>query len=449
MKTRSPPKQGYIMEAVDQIIEAKWLLTCEPENTAYENHALVIEKGVIKDILPNKVATTRYSARDIQQFPNHVIMPGFINSHTHVAMNLFRGLADDVALMDWLNKHIWPAEHAWLSQEFVYDASLLAMAEMIRGGTTCFNDMYFFLDATAEAALIAGLRANIGITVIGFPTAWAKTSDEYIAKGLDFYTKYKNHSLIHTTFAPHAIYTETEESLIKIKHFAEMHDLKINMHIHETADEINQSLAQTKLRPLQRLHNIGLVSPRLIAIHMTQITEEDLDILAATKPNIVHCPESNMKLASGICPLTTFKNMGLNVALGTDGVASNNDLNMLGEMRSASLLSKLTTQDPTALPALEALTMATLNGAKALGIEQITGSLKIGKAADFIALKLDEIETLPVFHPASQIVYAASRNQITDVWVAGSQLMMNRELVTLDEESIKANAIRWREKISK
>jgi 5-methylthioadenosine/S-adenosylhomocysteine deaminase len=430
-----------------QLIHAKWIITCEPNNKVLENHALVISDGIIKDILPSQQATERYPTTLIEHYNTHAVMPGFVNCHTHVAMNLFRGLADDLALMDWLNNHIWPAEKNWVSAEFVYDASLLAMAEMIRSGTTCFNDMYFFLQSTAQAADVAGIRANIGITVIGFPTAWASTSDEYINKGIVFYEEYKNHSRIQTTFAPHAIYTETEETLIKIRDLAESYNFKINMHIHETADEINQSITQFKFRPLRRLHNIGFVSPRLIAVHMTQLNDEDLEILAATKPSIVHCPESNMKLASGICPVDKLQRMGLNVALGTDGAASNNDLNMLGEMRSAGFLSKLSANNPAVLPTHNVLQMATLNGAKALGLDHITGSLAVGKAADFIAINLDEIETLPTYHPESHIIYAASRNQVTDVWVAGKQLMKNRTLLTLDEEAIKAKAKHWQNKI--
>ncbi len=437
------------MEAVDNMIDARWLITSEHKNTVLENHALVIKNGIIKDILPTQQAITLYQTKNIEEYANHVILPGFINTHTHIAMNLFRGYADDLALMKWLNDFIWPAERRWVSHEFVYDASRLAIAEMIRSGTTCFNDMYFFLQATAEAVDQAGVRASIGITAIDFPTAWAKTIDEYLEKGLEFYAQYKNHARIRTTLAPQSIYTVAEPNLEKIKKIAEDNHLRINIHLHETQDEINQSLAQTKQRPIRRLQNIGLLTPDLIAVHMVHVNEEDLEILKATRPQIVHCPESNMKLASGACPVVTYQNLGLNVALGTDGAASNNDLDMITEMRSANFLAKLTTHNPAALPAIDTITMATLNGAKALGIDQMTGSLTKGKAADFIAIKLDEIETLPLYHPASQIVYAASRNQVSDVWVAGKQLMKNRELLTLNEEEIKAKAIEWEKKLLK
>jgi 5-methylthioadenosine/S-adenosylhomocysteine deaminase len=435
------------METVNQIIHAKWLITCETANKVLNDHALIIHDGVIKNILPSDSVAQQYQSSDIKHFNYHAIMPGFINSHTHLAMNLFRGLADDLALMDWLNNYIWPAEKKWVNNDFVYDASLLAMAEMIRGGTTCFNDMYFFLHDTAKAAEIAGLRAHIGIHVINVPTRWGNTPAEYLKKGLAFYEEYKNHDRIKITMAPHAIYTVPDNVLVELLGVAEKLDLQMNMHIQETLAEVEQSIATTQQRPLRRLQQLGLVSPRLIAIHMTEINEEDLEILAVAKPNIVHCPESNMKLASGIAPLDKFKIAGVNVALGTDGAASNNDLDMLGEMRTAAFLAKANTHNPTSLKASEALQMATINGAKALNIDKVTGSLTIGKSADFIAINLDEMETLPVYHPDSQIVYAASRHQVTDVWVKGKQLMKNRELLTLDEEKLKATAKNWQKKI--
>lgn len=435
------------MESIDQIIQAKWLIPCEENNTVLEDHALIIHQGKIKDILPGKLVKTHYTAHTTENYSTHAIIPGLINAHTHLAMNLFRGLADDLALMNWLNHHIWPAEKKWVGHEFVRDASLFAMAEMIRGGTTCFNDMYFFPQATAEAADIAGVRGSIGITVIDFPTAWAANTEDYFAKGLEFYEAYKNHDRIKATVAPHAIYTVADKNLLKVKEFAENYDLKINMHVHETADEVNQSLAQTKQRPIYRLQKLGLISPRLIAVHMTQINEEDLEILQTEQPNIVHCPQSNMKLASGACPVGKLQAIGLNIAIGTDGAASNNDLNMLEEMRSAAFIAKHITMNPESLSAPEVLTKATLHGAKALGIDHITGSLSIGKSADFAVINLDAIETLPVYHPVSQIVYSASHNQVTDVWVAGKQLLKNRELATLNEKELIEKAKYWGEKI--
>lgn len=435
------------MEKIDHLIHAKWIITCEDDNRVLENHALAIKDEKILAILPSKEAQEKYQTDSQQHYLSHAVMPGFINSHTHIAMNIFRGLADDMALMDWLLNYIWPAEGKWVSHDLVYDASLLAMAEMIRGGTTCFNDMYFFPEATAKAAELAGMRAFIGMTIINVPTAWAKTYDEYFAKSLDFYHHYKNHAHIIPTLAPQGVYTVTEKELTKVKALADEYHLRVNIHAQEALSDIEGSIKLNGKRPLRCLFDAGLVSPRLIAIHMTQLDEKDFEILQAGKPNIVHCPESNMKLASGVCPVEKLTKLGINVALGTDGAASNNDLDMVGEMRTAAFLAKLSTHDPEALPAAKALKLATLNGAKALGFDHVIGSLTQGKAADFIALDLDQIETQPVYHPISQIVYAASRNQVTDVWVAGKQLMKNRQLLTLDEKELLKKAHSWRNKI--
>jgi 5-methylthioadenosine/S-adenosylhomocysteine deaminase len=435
------------MEKVAQLIHAKWIITCEENNRVLENHALVIKDKKILAILPSKKASEIYSADHTAHYTKHAVMPGLINSHTHLAMNLFRGLADDLELMDWLNNYIWPAEGKWVSHDLVYDGSALAMAEMIRGGTTCFNDMYFFLGATAEAAERAGLRAHIGITIIDVPTAWAKTPEEYFAKGMAFYEQYKNHELIRPTMAPHSTYTVSLENLSKANELAQKLHMKTNIHLQEAPSEIEQSIAAHNKRPLQRLHDIGMLTPNLIAIHMTQIDEHDLKLLQLTKPSLVHCPESNMKLVSGACPVAKLVQHGINVALGTDGAASNNDLDMFGEMRTAAFLGKITANDPKAVSAETVLKMATLNGAKALGIDHLTGSLTVGKSADFIAIDLEQIETQPLYHPISQIVYAASRHQVTDVWVAGQQLLKNRELTTLNTEELLAKAEAWAKKI--
>lgn len=435
------------MEKIDQLIHAKWLLTGENDNRILENHALAIKNGKIHAILPSQNAGEKYQAKTEHRYSSHALMPGLINSHTHAAMNLFRGLADDLELMDWLNHHIWPAESQWVSEEFIYDALQLAMAEMIRCGTICFNDMYYFPEITAEAVELAGMRAHIGMTIISLPTTFAKTSAEYFAKGLQFYQKYKNHDRIIPTFAPHSTYTVSTEDLIKVKELADDYHLKINIHLQESPAEVKQSLDKYHKRPLQRLNEIDMVSPSLIAIHMTQIDDNDFEILQEKKPHLVHCPESSMKLASGQCPVEKLSESGINIALGTDGAASNNDLDMISEMRSAAFLGKISTMNPRAVSAEKVLKMATMNGAKALGIDSITGSLTPGKAADFIAIDLEQIETQPVYHPVSQIVYAASRNQVTDVWVAGKQLLKNRQLLTLDEKELLKKAQYWRKKI--
>jgi 5-methylthioadenosine/S-adenosylhomocysteine deaminase len=435
------------MEKIDLLIHAKWIITCEENNRVLENHALAIKDKKILAILPSDDAKQTYQAAQVEHYATHAVTPGLINSHTHLAMNLFRGLADDLELMDWLNNYIWPAEGKWVSDEMVYDGSLLAIAEMIRCGTTCFNDMYFFLDATARAAELAGIRAHIGMTIIDVPTAWAKTTEEYFAKAEAFYQRYKNNALVTPTLAPHSTYTVSLESLEIVKRMAEDYKLKINIHLQEAPSEIAQSMAAYNKRPLKRLNDIGMVTPDLIAIHMTQIDEADLEILQQQKPTIVHCPESNMKLASGACPVATLLQHGINVALGTDGAASNNDLDMIGEMRAAAFLGKLTASDPKAIPAATALSMATRHGAKALGIDHFTGTLTAGKAADFIAIDMNHVESQPMYHPISQIVYATCRNQVTDVWVNGKQLLKNRQLTTLDEKEIIQKSQSWRNKI--
>lgn len=436
------------MESVDHIIHAKWIITCEEQNRVLENHSLIVHNKQIKDILPTQSVKEHYTSHSIQNYSTHALTPGFINAHTHLGMTYLRGVADDLALMNWLNNYIWPAEKKWMNHDFVFDGTLFAIAELIRSGTTCFNDMYFFMNDSAKAAEIAKIRGHFGLHIITFPTNWAKDIDEEIEKAEAFYAEYKSRPLMGFTVAAHAIYTVPEEPLMRAKQLAEKYDLKINMHINESKDEVAQSIQTTQLTPIQRLQKIGFINPRLIAVHMTQINDNDLDILSVGKPNIVHCPLSNMKLSCGASPVEKLQAIGLNVALGTDSSSSNNDLNMLSEMRAAALLSKLITLNPESVPAETALKMATINGAKALGIDHITGSLTKGKSADFNAINLDAIETLPVYHPISQIVYAASRHQIEHVWVAGEQLLKNRELTTLDEKEIIAKAKEWGEKIA-
>lgn len=432
------------MQEVTQIVHAGYLIVDEQQ--VLLNHALIIEQGKILAIVPNQEVTKNYTSACVEHFPHSVILPGFINAHTHIGMNFFRGLADDLDLGTWLNQHIWPAERAWLSEEFVYDASLVAAAEMIRSGTTTCNEMYFFLNSTAKAIIQAGMRAYIAIHIPYTP--WAQNNEDNWQAGLPFCEQYRNHELVKITLAPHSIYVVADHNLLLVQQAAEQYKLKINMHVQETAWEVDQSIAHFKQRPLKRLHDLGLLSDSLLAIHMTQVNEEDLAILRQTKVNVVHCPESNMKLASGACPVSELISNGINVALGTDSVASNNDLDMLGEMRSAALLAKLSTGNSQALSANQVLAMATINGAKALGAEQHFGSLSVGKAADFIALELDNIESQPLYNVISQIVYSSCRNQVTDVWVAGKRLLKNRQLLTLNEQELFARLKYWQQKIS-
>ena len=433
---------------VDTLIHARWIIPVEPESVTYEHHSLVIHEGKIIDLLPTETALAIYTATTTEHLANHALLPGLINCHTHSAMTLLRGVADDLALMDWLQNHIWPLEQKWMSPEFVKDGTDIAIAEMLLGGTTCFNDMYFFPDITAQQALEHGIRATVGLIVIDFPSAWAQNSEEYIAKGLALNEKLKHSSLCSTTFAPHAPYTVSDAPLEKIKALADELNLPIHMHIHETAFEVAQAQTESGQRPLARLAALGLINPSLVAVHMTQLNAEEINLLAESGAHIVHCPESNLKLASGFCPIAQCLAAGVNVALGTDGAASNNDLDMFGEMRTAALLAKGVSGDASAVPAMTALKMATINGAKALGLDDITGSLTIGKAADVIAIDLSALETQPLYSPISQIVYAASRQQVSDVWVAGDRLLKQRQLTTMNLDNLKEKAQLWQARLS-
>jgi 5-methylthioadenosine/S-adenosylhomocysteine deaminase len=433
---------------VDTLIHARWIIPVEPESVTYEHHTLVIDSGNIIDLLPTGLAKQKYQGTVTEHRDNHALLPGLVNCHTHAAMTLMRGIADDLPLMDWLQNHIWPLEHQWMSEAFVKDGTDLAIAEMIRGGTTCFNDMYFFPDITAKQAIEHGIRATVGMIVIDFPSVWAQKSDEYIEKGLALHDQLRLSDLCSTAFAPHAPYTVSDEPLQKIKTLADELELPIHIHLHETLHEVDQAQAQTGQRPLQRLMELGLVNPSLIAVHMTQLTDEEISLFAESGAHIVHCPESNLKLASGFCQLAKCLAAGINVALGTDGAASNNDLDMFGEMRTAALLGKAVAADASAIPAMTALRMATINGAKALGLEAKCGSLSLGKAADVIAIDLSQLETQPLYCPVSQIVYAASRQQVTDVWVAGRRLLKQRQLTTINSDDLKARIVLWQQRLS-
>ncbi|MDC9728224.1 MAG: TRZ/ATZ family hydrolase, partial [Methyloprofundus sp.] len=429
---------------VDTLIQARWIIPVEPHEVILEDHSLVINQGHILDILPTEQALIKYQATQHEILENHVLTPGFINAHTHLSMTLLRGIADDLPLMDWLENHIWPLERKWMSEEFVRDGTDLGIAEMLRGGTTCFNDMYFFPEVTARQAIHHGIRANIGLVMIDFPTAWADNPDEYLSKGLALHESLRHEALIRTPFAPHAPYSVSDEPLQRINTLAEELNTTIHMHVHETDFEVSQG----DIRPLQRLHNIGLINPNFIAVHMTHLTDKEISDFAKTGAHIVHCPESNLKLASGFCPVQKCLDAGINVALGTDGAASNNDLDMLSEMRTAALLAKGVAKDASAVSAYTALRMATLNGAKALGIDKITGSLEIGKAADICAIDLSDLETQPLYNPVSQIVYSASRHQVSDVWVAGKQCLKNRELTTINTNDLSKRIAKWQKDLA-
>lgn len=431
----------------DWSIEARWVIPVEPDGVVLEHHTLVVRAGRIIDLLPTAQARANYRPAQRKSLQDHVLVPGLINTHTHAAMSLLRGIADDRPLREWLQQHIWPLEQKWVTEAFIRDGVDLAIAEMIRGGVTCFNDMYFFPEVAARQSIRAGFRACIGMILIDFATNWASSADEYFAKGLAVHDAMRHEPLISTLFSPHAPYSVSDPALLRMRTLAAELDCPITIHLHETAQEIEESRQRYGMRPLKRLQQLDLLGPQLIAVHMTQLNEHEIAELAETGASVVHCPESNLKLASGFCPVDKLLQAGVNVALGTDGPASNNDLDLMGEMRTAALLAKAVAGDAAALPARTALRMATLNGAAALGLGADIGSLEIGKYADVTAIRMNEIETLPLYDPISDLVYSANRHQVTDVWIGGRQVLNERELTTLDADDIRNKAEGWRTKL--
>ena len=431
----------------DTLIEAKWIIPVEPDNVILTQHAIVISNGIITDILPTLKAKLRYEPQQTVTLNNHALIPGLINLHTHAAMTLLRGFADDLPLMEWLNDHIWPAERQHVNAQFVYDGTKLACAEMIKGGITCFNDMYFFPESGIEAVINSGMRAAIGIVVIDFPTAYASDTDDYLAKGMDLRDQYYQHPLISFCFAPHAPYTVSDEAFNRILTYAEQLNTPIHIHLHESLDEIRVNFESTGIRPIERLHQLGILGPAIIAVHMVHLTEQEIRLVQDYGCNIVHCPSSNLKLANGIAPIPSFLNHGINVGLGTDGAASNNRLDMFEEMRQAALLAKVTSGKADSLPAAQALRMATLNGANALGLGGKIGSLTIGKAADITAISFSDIDLAPCYNPISHLVYTASREHVSHVWINGKMLLQDGELTTINPLELQRRSELWYKRI--
>jgi 5-methylthioadenosine/S-adenosylhomocysteine deaminase len=434
--------------AIDTLIEARWLVPVEPHGVVLENHAVAIAEGRIEAILPIAQARTRYAPRERVELPGHALIPGLVNAHTHNAMTLMRGIADDLPLMRWLEEHIWPAEAKAIGPEFVRDGVELAIAEMLRGGTTCCNENYFFPDVQAATYRRLGLRAMVGIPIIEFPSAWAKSRDEYFDKGLAVHDEFRGEPLIGTSLAPHAPYTVADESFARIRMLSDQLDIPVHLHLHETRQEVEDAKREHGARPFARMRALGLVNDHLIAVHMTDLIDAEIAACAENGVSVAHCAESNLKLASGFCPAEKLRRAGVNVAIGTDGCASNNDLDMFGEMRTAALLAKAVANDASAFDAASALRAATLGGAKALGWEERIGSIVPGKAADLVAVRLDAIETEPMYNAISQLVYATGRHQVSDVWIAGIRKLLEGELVDLDPGEIRTKARRWRERLA-
>jgi len=422
------------METVDLLIEARWIVPVVPRNAVLEHHAVAVRDGIIVALLPTDEAERRFSAAERVSLPTQVLIPGLVNLHTHAAMALFRGIGDDLPLMQWLESRIWPLERALVSPEFVHDGSRLAAIEMLRSGTTCCSDMYFYPEDAVRALRSVGMRAVVGIIAIEFPTAYAADAEDYLRKGLATRDAFRSDSLVSFTLAPHAPYTVADGTFAKIAMLAEELDLPVHIHLHETEGEIEESIRQHGERPLARLERLRLVTERLIAVHAVHLEPAEIALLGQRGASVAHCPASNLKLGSGIARVAELLAAGVNVGLGTDGAASNDRLDIVSEMRLAALLAKGIRRDATAVPAAAAVEAATLGGARALGLERRVGSIEVGKEADLAAFDLGAIETQPVYDPVTQLVYAAGREHATDVWVAGDPVVRGRQVLAEAQE---------------
>ena len=433
---------------VDQVLEARWVIPVEPHGVVLDDHAVALAGDTIVEILPTAASREKYTNARRVDLGEHALIPGLINAHTHNPMTLMRGIADDLPLMTWLKQHIWPAEARVMGAEFVRDGIELAIAEMLRGGTTCCNENYLFPDVQAATYLKHGFRAMVGLPFIEFPTAWAQSRDEYFDKNLAVHDEFRGEALIGTTLAPHAPYTVSNEAFERIRLMSDQLDIPVHIHVHETAQEVEDSKRDHGMRPLARLHALGLLNDHLIAVHMTQLIDAEIAQLAEAGASVVHCAESNLKLASGFCPAEKLRRAGVNLAIGTDGCASNNDLDMFGEMRTAALLAKAVANDASAFDAAFALQAATLNSARAIGLADRIGSIVVGKQADLVAVRLDALETQPVYNVVSQLIYASGRHQVSDVWIAGQRKLDNGVLIGMDVDALRANARAWHGRIT-
>ncbi|MEF9995126.1 MAG: TRZ/ATZ family hydrolase [Burkholderiaceae bacterium] len=435
---------------VDTLIEAGWVIPIQPRGTVLPDHAVAIDRGRIVALLPAAQARACVQARTHVRLPGQVLMPGFVNLHTHASMSLLRGVGDDLPLMRWLNERIWPLERALVSNAFVYDGARLAALEMLRGGTTCCSDMYFFPEAAARGMRSLGMRCAVGAIAIEFPSSYAADAEDYLSKGLAARDAFRGDPLVSFTLAPHAPYTVSDATLTRIAMLSEELDLPVHIHLHETAYEVDESLATIGVRPLERLERLGLVNERLIAVHAVHLLPAEIELLAARGASVAHCPASNLKLASGFAPVAALRAAGVNVGIGTDGAASNDRLDMMSETRLGALLGKAVIGDAAALPAAEVLECATLAGARALGLETCIGSIEVGKNADLIAIDLEQAETIPLFDPIAQLVYSAGRESVSHVWIDGEPVVQMRQLAKASvkgaESDINRLARAWQNK---
>ncbi len=431
------------------LLEPRWIIPVDPPGQVLEQHSVVLKGSVIDSILPSREALATHPRAPRVDLPTHALIPGLVNLHTHAAMTLLRGLADDLPLMAWLKDHIWPAEAQHVAPEFVYDGSLLACAEMLRGGVTCFNDMYFFPEETARAAHEAGMRGCVGIICVDFPTSYAADADDYLQKGLTARDQWTGEPLLSFCMAPHAPYTVGDATFRKILTYAEELDVPVTVHLHETRDEIEESLKRFGVRPIERLHRLGLLSPSLIAVHAVHLTEAEIVLLSETGCHVAHCPSSNLKLGSGIAPVARMLERGVTLGLGTDGSASNNQLDLMGEMRLAALLAKGASGRPEVLPAAQVLCAATLASARALGLDHLIGSITPGKRADLTAVNLGGLDMSPCYDPISHLVYAAGRKDVSHVWVDGRPRLRDRQLLDMDTVELHRKAHFWQQRIAR
>lgn len=439
------------MQSVQTVIEARWIIPIVPKNTVLEHHAVVIDQGRILAVLPVSEAQARYAAAETVLLKESVLMPGLVNLHSHAAMNLLRGLGADLPLMDWLTQKIWPAEGKLMSAEFVEEGAHLAGREMAAAGITCTSDQYFFPDAAARGLRRAGLRCAVSGIVIGFPSAWASDEGDYLTKAETLLQNASNDPFVTATIAPHAPYTVSDSALERCAALSAEYNAPIHIHLQETAGEVTDSIKAYGERPSARLARCGLMNERLIAVHSVHMNDEDIARLAEAGASVCHCPSSNLKLASGFAPIAAFMKAGINLGIGTDSVASNDKLDLLGETRLAALLAKGATGDPTVAKVHDMLEAATLGGARALKLDHEIGSLEKGKAADLIAVDLSSVCTLPVLDPAAQLLYSAGRENVTHTWVSGnliaSRQQISRFIDLADIQSLNRTAEQWHNRL--
>ncbi len=437
------------MQHCDTLILAGWCIPVAPENLVLTDHAVAINDGKIVDLLPALEARQRYRPGVLVQRPDHILIPGFVNAHTHAAMTLLRGIADDMPLERWLNEAVWPIENRWVSAEMVRDGTRLAIAEMLLSGCTCFSDQYFFPEIVAETAVDLQMRAMVGTPVIEFPNAWADGAAECLSKAADLvHDPYADHPLVSSCFAPHSTATVSDESFTDLRVLADQLDTRIQIHLHESAQEIENELDSNGKRPIARLQDLGLVNASLMAVHAVHVTDDEIALFADAGVAVAHCPRSNLKLADGIAPIADYKKAGVTVALGSDSAASNNVMDMLGEMRTAALLAKAKSQDASALPAAQALRMATLDGAEALGLADNIGSIEAGKWADLTCIDVRHVNSQPLYDPISQLVYTVQPQQVSDVWVAGKHQVDNGTLTHIDVDELLQRTSEWQHRIA-